>query len=66
MANVQVQVDFVRNKRGGQSLVLGGYRYVVSTLISKFISTLTITWSCVVYISIHKYKIHTHSRRSTC
>ena len=24
MANVQVQVDFVRNKRGGQSLVLGG------------------------------------------
>ena len=25
MAHVQVQVDFVRNKRGGQSLVLGGY-----------------------------------------
>ena len=24
MANVQVQVDFVRNKRGGRSLVLGG------------------------------------------
>ena len=27
MAIVQIQVDFVRNKRGGQSLVLGGYRY---------------------------------------
>ena len=27
MANVQVQVDFLRNKRGGQSLVLAGYRY---------------------------------------
>ena len=24
MANVQVQVDFVRNMHGGQSLVLGG------------------------------------------
>ena len=29
MANVQVQVDFVRNKHGGQSLVLKGYRYMV-------------------------------------
>ena len=33
MANVQVQVDFVVNKLGGQSLVLGGYMYMVSTLI---------------------------------
>ena len=30
MANVQVQVDFVGNKRGGQSLVIGGYRYMLS------------------------------------
>ena len=34
IANVQVQVDFVRNKRGGQSLVLGGYIYMISTLIT--------------------------------
>ena len=34
MANVQVQVDFVRNKRGGQSLVAGGYMYMISTLIN--------------------------------
>ena len=33
MAHVQVQLEFVRNKRGGQSLVLGGYMYIVSTLI---------------------------------
>ena len=35
MANVQVQVDFVRNKRGGQILVLGGYMYIIGTLIIK-------------------------------
>ena len=35
MANVQVQVDFVRSKRGGQSLVLVGYMYMISTLIIK-------------------------------
>ena len=29
MAKVQVQVDFVRNKRGGQSLVLVGYKYIL-------------------------------------
>ena len=34
----------------------------IDYIISKFISTLTITWSCVVHISIHKCKIHTHSR----
>ena len=28
MTNVQVHVDFVRNKRSGQSLVLGGYMYI--------------------------------------
>ena len=33
MANIQVQVDYVRNNHGGQSLVQGGYRYMVSTLI---------------------------------
>ena len=33
MANVRVQVDFVWNKRDGQSLVLGGYKYMGSALI---------------------------------
>ena len=28
MTNVQVHVDFVRNKHSGQSLVLGGYMYI--------------------------------------
>ena len=31
MENVQIQVDFVKNKRGGQSLVLWDYMYRVST-----------------------------------
>ena len=38
MANVQVQVDFVRNKRGGQSLVLGG-RYI--NYLGEFCQLLT-------------------------
>ena len=33
MANVQIQVDFVRNKHGGKSVVLEGYMYMLSTLI---------------------------------
>ena len=28
MTNVQVHVDFVRDKRSGQSLMLGGYMYI--------------------------------------
>ena len=36
MENVQIQVDFVKNKRGppGQSLVLWDYMYRVSTLLT--------------------------------
>ena len=28
MTNVQVHVNFVRDKRSGQSLMLGGYMYI--------------------------------------
>lgn len=35
MANAQVQLEYVRNKHGGQSLVLGGYRFTVCMHISQ-------------------------------